>query len=572
MAGATDSSDLRISLLGKNGAEISSVGNMILGREAFKEKSRVSEVQRGRADDRNISVIDTPGFFSTELTDEDLQNEMMKSLSLSHPGPHVFLLIVNPDTFTEDDVTKIIQNLEKNFGVQVFRFTRVLFIKEQMSNRDWIAFSLTKKFKELISHFKSKYYVINSESETITRLLEKMNDMVKQNDNQHYIIDNYVKFIPQKKQEQKEKVQMQTDRKLPLTPPVTSPVTRPHEHQPQPRPRDRKLPLTPPVTSPVHEKHENKAFGVIHQPHTRPQDLRMVMFGTSGNGKSASGNTILGRDLFKVEMCCGSVTTLSETHQNTVDGRNISVTDNPGLFDTSMTTEHLNSEIVNCLYKSAPGPHVFLLIIRLDVKYTEELKDMVKWIQEVFSEDAMNYTMVLFTRGDQLDEPIQDFLKRNKQLKDLVDQCKAGYHVFNNKDRNRRQVTELFEKIDRLVERNGGEHYTNELYQEAQRKADKEQERKKEKESRKCEKQRKTEEQRDREEELRNLEKELRNREEQVKNREEQLRQKEEEQRKREEEQKLKRISAETRAKELVRNMSMRRKAALAALIANMKD
>ncbi|XP_056625082.1 GTPase IMAP family member 5-like [Triplophysa dalaica] len=207
-ANPSQSSDLRIVLLGKNRAEISAIGNRILGRKAFKEKRRVSEVQRGRVEDRNISVIDTPGFFNTELTDEDLQNEMMKSLSLSHPGPHVFLLTVNPDTFTEDDVRKIVKKIEKNFGAHVLKFTLLLFIREQMTNREWMVLKLSKIYQDLISHFRGKYHEINSLSDTteITTLVEKLDEVVRQNDDQHYSNEKYAMFPAVRNQEQREKV------------------------------------------------------------------------------------------------------------------------------------------------------------------------------------------------------------------------------------------------------------------------------------------------------------------------------------------------------------------------------
>ncbi len=163
-----------------------------------------------------------------------------------------------------------------------------------------------------------------------------------------------------------------------------------------------------------------------------------------------------------------------------VSEKTVSVTDCPGLFDTSVSNKALQILIERCIELSAPDPPVplvFLLVVRLGVKFTEEEKNTVKWIEENFGEEALKYTIVLFTHADALKGiPLEEYISKSNELQELIKTCYGRCHPFNNDDKdNRNQVTELLKLIEKMINFNGKQPYTAKMYKAAQEKIKREQ-------------------------------------------------------------------------------------------------
>ncbi|MCI4395173.1 hypothetical protein PGIGA_G00177440, partial [Pangasianodon gigas] len=127
-------SDLRIILLGNSLSDTSRVGNLILGRSVFETEDPLHSVAlqcervRGHVMGRYITIINAPHLFDHTHSHHQLTLYIKECVSLSAPGPHVIMLVVQPESFTEADkrrVDKILSSLSE----ETHKYTMVVTTK-----------------------------------------------------------------------------------------------------------------------------------------------------------------------------------------------------------------------------------------------------------------------------------------------------------------------------------------------------------------------------------------------------------------------------------------------------------
>ncbi|KAJ8332173.1 hypothetical protein SKAU_G00428530 [Synaphobranchus kaupii] len=164
----------------------------------------------------------------------------------------------------------------------------------------------------------------------------------------------------------------------------------------------------------------------------RPSELRLVLLGESWAFNSSAGNSIL-----------------DKKEAVTEEGAGRSGTSGGGAADGALRGAALCS----------PGPHAFLLVIPAYLSFTASYGRAVNLRMDTLGKRVWKHTVVLFTWAEALGESIDQHILRSEGLSRLVQRCGNRYLTLHSW-RNTTQVSQLLEKVEKMVVANGGGFYS----------------------------------------------------------------------------------------------------------------
>ncbi|KAK2916920.1 hypothetical protein Q8A67_001294 [Cirrhinus molitorella] len=442
-------SNLRIVLLGKNISENSRVRNLILGIDVCEteeptalEEYNVTKVG-GMVKDRHVTVINTLHLLNLNLSDHQITQTVRECVNQSDPGPHAFIIMLQYNDFTEEDIRRV-KHVLKKFSEDAIKRTIVITTDKE---------TYRSKFSSMFSH--SEQLIVGN------ALLPAIHQLIKECGGGHLQLDERKSEVQSDIFKRVEKILKEIKEDY-LTCDIFHDVigtsvdeeqlsseeeNRSSHNNDDGKPKERRK----------RRSDEGSLFSNIRKKNPDIQ-LNLVLCGSNPTFKVSVSKLLRGKKIKPPDQKASSDECVKKEEK--IYGRQISVVELPAL--SQLSEEEVMHQTLNCVSLCGPGVHVFIIIIPV-APLTDEDKAEIEKIQKTFY--SKQHFMLLFTSDLSLEGVVLDFVKSSTESQRLISRCGGQYSVMGlHKSENSRQIQELLDCIEKMKT----EPYSLQMYVKAQ--------------------------------------------------------------------------------------------------------
>ncbi|XP_067376470.1 uncharacterized protein [Channa argus] len=411
---------LNLVLCGRRGSVKISAAKAILGQTELHSASNSSECvkNQGEVCGRWVSLVELPALYGKPQ--ETVMEESFRCISLCDPeGVHAFILVLPVGPLTDEDKGEL-QTIQNTFSSRVNDFTMILFTVDSDPTAPAVVNFLqrNKEIQDLCQSCGGRSVVLSiRDKKQVSEVLQVAENMTTcESKPTGFTTETFAHVQIQKILQQQAELEG-LKKKSAIT--YDEPLQRSSSNE-----------FLPPYMS----------------------ELRVVLLGNSWSERSSVGNFILGEAKFNTD---------EEPHdcvrvRGGLKEKEILLINTPDLLHPDMSLHGLTEHVENIKHLSAPGPHVFLLVLQPE-DFTEEKTKKLQSILENFSDRSFDHSTVLISTPREESSGSTD-----PPLGDIVRKCR--HRLFWHKNLEHQHLLSV---IDKIVKENNGDHVSWEVFEDA---------------------------------------------------------------------------------------------------------